>query len=125
MDTETTTNIFAVGIAYIILGVLLRVIIISTMVMIVRSCIFDKKKKAKVTLDIKSESTKLFIGYIAIISFLYFAVIDLTLGFKEDFNSLIWLGLFIVEAAIAVPHLANKLKVKLESKNKTKVKQGA
>jgi len=124
MDIETNTNILAVGVAYVILGALLRVIIILTMVMIIRSTMKDKKKKKKVTLEIKNQNTKLFIGYVAGISFLYFAVIDIYFGFDQDFNSLIWLGLFIVEITIMLPHLVSKV-FKITNKQKSlKVKKG-
>ena len=126
MDIETNTNILAVGVAYVILGALLRVIIILTMVMIIRSTMKDKKKKKKVTLSIKDEKTKLFIGYVATMGLIYHIALDLTYGFNEDFNSLMWFGLFIVEFAIVIPHISQKLSEILKKKLDTsKVKKEA
>jgi amino acid transporter len=121
MENEATQSIIAMGIAYVIVGILLRVIIILTMVMIVRSLVTDKKKKKKVTLSIKDEPSKLFIGYVAMIALFYYIWVDFAYGFKENFNSLIWFGLFIVEFALVIPHIMNKIIQAIKPKeNKTK-----
>jgi len=121
MENEATQSIIAMGIAYVIVGILLRVIIILTMVMIVRSLVTDKKKKKKVTLSIKDEPSKLFIGYVAMIALFYYIWVDFTYGFNENFNSLIWFGLFIVEFVLVIPHIMNKIIQAIKPKeNKTK-----
>jgi len=121
MENEATQSIIAMGIAYVIVGILLRVIIILTMVMIVRSLVTDKKKKKKVTLSIKDEPSKLFIGYVAMIALFYYIWVDFTYGFNENFNSLIWFGLFIVEFVLVIPHIMDKIIQAIKPKeNKTK-----
>lgn len=115
-------NILFLGIAYIILGAILRVIIISIMIIAVRSGVKDKKKKKSVTLSIKDPATKLFIGYVAFFGFLYYIVIDFTKGgLDHEFNSFIWFGLFIVELSIAIPHMVTKIKSILNILNKQKL----
>ena len=89
--------------------------------MIVRSLVTDKKKKKKVTLSIKDEPSKLFIGYVAMIALFYYIWVDFTYGFNENFNSLIWFGLFIVEFVLVIPHIMNKIIQAIKPKeNKTK-----
>lgn len=111
----------------IVLGALLRVVIICMVIYLLRSLVKDKKKKSNVKLEIKDTRSKVFIGYIAILSFFYFVAIDVSQGFDENFNSLIWVGMFIPEVSLAISSLYKKFtkakEEKLEAKKEALAKQ--
>jgi len=99
-----------------VLGMLVRVIIVLMMLATIRSLVKDKKKKKSVSLEIKDKSTKVFIGYVGIGSFIYFFILDLTYGFDENFNSFIWLGMFFIEIYLALGNISKKYNAKKEEK---------
>ena len=101
-----------------ILGMLVRVIIVLMLLGTIKSLVKDKKKKKTVSLEIKDKSTKVFIGYVGIGSFIYFFILDLIYGFDENFNSLIWLGMFFIEIYLALGVIFKKYNDKKEREEK-------
>lgn len=76
--------------------------------MLVRSFVRDKKKKKSVTLEITDTSTQVFIGFVALATTGWFAAIDISRGYLDDFNSIVWFGMFIKEIAIAMTSVTSK-----------------
>ena len=103
-----------------ILGVLVRVIIVLMLLATIKSLVKNKNKKKSVSLEIKDKSTKLFIGYIGVITFIYFFILDLINGFDENFNSFIWLGMFFIEIYLALGSMIEKYNTKKDDLDKKK-----
>jgi len=92
----------------VVLGVLGRIMVVSILTSAIKFNIKDKKKKSKVSLEIKNERSRVFIGYLGMASTVYFAVSDFNYGFDENFNSLIWLGMFAPEITLSLKKLFSK-----------------
>jgi len=109
----------------IILGFFVRYIIISMSIMLVRSGVKDKKKRSKIKLEIKDQNTKVFIGGVGVLSFLYMLSADIYKGYLDDFNSLVWLGMFLPEIIMMFQKIHKKVEAKkiAEAKKKEEEKK--
>ena len=113
-------NLSEIG-ALILSGYFIRIMLMGMYLFFLKSISKKKKnKKSKVTLPEFGDSTYRFIGYIGIVSTIYFGIIDIynqeNLRAVESMNSLIWFGLFL-------PNMLSLLIYHLDKRDERKEKQ--
>jgi len=113
-------NLLEIG-ALILSGYFIRIMLMGMYLFFLKSISKKKKnKKSKVTLPEFGDSTYRFIGYIGIVSTIYFGIIDIynqeDLRAVESMNSLIWFGLFL-------PNMLSLLIYHLDKRDERKEKQ--
>lgn len=109
-------------VSYIIVGLCLRTLCQMALIATIRAGIKDKKKKKKVSVSIKDENSLIFIGMIGFFSFFYFLAIDISTGLGENFNSIVWFGMFLPEIVKFFSFVNKRIAVRAERNRKAREK---
>jgi len=94
--TETIGYIVGTTIA----GLLIRVVIIVIATEFIRTGIKNKKRKEEFSLELKSERTRIFLGYLTLGMVIYMWLN----GVEDSHRRLLWIGVFSVEIMVALEH---------------------